>query len=87
MTRDDLIGRAVPLGYRIAWKFCWLPTLAAGRTVWLRSIPVLERCVPNRALGVNWGDQWVAVALLDNADLASPPQAAMHKPAGVGDFF
>jgi hypothetical protein len=86
MTRDDLIARAVPEGYRIAWKFCWLPALVAGRTVWFRSVPVLQRAKPNVAMGINWGDDWVTVAILDDPE-GQAAARSVRKPAPVGDFF
>jgi hypothetical protein len=86
LTRDDLIARAVPEGYRIGWKFCWLPALVGGRTVWLRSIPVLQRSVPSVALGISWGHDWATVALLDDPE-GSATARSVRKPAPVGDFF
>ncbi len=66
LASRDLAGSVLPKGYRIGWRFCLLPTLHRGRTVWLRSIPLLHRDVRNVSMGVDWGEKWVTVALLDD---------------------
>lgn len=77
MFGTDLSESPLPEGHRIAWKFCWVPTLHRGRTIWLRSIPVLQRKETERHCGMSW-DQWVTVAVLD--------EAAVGKPEPIGDF-
>lgn len=72
MTGRDVTERALPDGYRYAWKFCLLPTLHRGRTIWLRSIPILQRRVLSTAMGISWGDYWVTVGLLDEDPAAKP---------------
>jgi hypothetical protein len=71
MYGTDPTDLAVPEGYRIGWKFCWTPTLHRGRSIWLRSIPVLQRKVTERSCGVSW-DEWVTVAVLDDAAAGKP---------------
>lgn len=69
---------ALPAGYRYHWMFCLLPTLHRGRTIWLKSIPVLQRAEKNISMGMNWGDNWITVAVLD--------EIPTGKPAFVGDL-
>lgn len=81
MTSEDLVNLALPEGYRIAWKFCLLPTMHGGQTVWLRSIPVIQRRLKN-VFNENtsyscsyWS--WETVGILEDP---------AGKPMPVGDF-
>ena len=77
----ELMDQALPEGYRIAWKFCWVPTMHQGRSIWLRSIPVIQRqCKHVVNAGVpgetSW-TTWVTVAIID---------APLPKPLPVDEY-
>ena len=78
MNLRDATELALPDGYRLGWKFCFLPTIYRGQTVWLCSIPILQRRHETKAMGVCWGREWVTVGLLDD------PEAV--KPSPIRDF-
>lgn len=71
MYFDERNERVVPEEHRIGWKFCLFPTLHHGRTIWLRSIPVLQRLVKYSSCGMSW-QEWVTVGVLDDISLQKP---------------
>jgi hypothetical protein len=64
----------VPAGYRIRYRFFWLPVLVAGRYRWCEHVPIVQRYTHEHARWTNDDDYWHDCGFYDEvmADLRKP---------------
>jgi hypothetical protein len=65
----------VPEGYRIRYRFFWLPVRVAGRYRWCEHVPIVQRMLGSRHFPTGETDYyWGDVGLYDEviADLHKP---------------
>jgi hypothetical protein len=63
----------VPAGYRIRYRFFWLPIRVAGEYRWLEHVPIVQRYIGVEG-NTCWDNLWHDVAYYDEviADLRKP---------------
>lgn len=63
--------RVVPEGYRIRWRFFFLPVEVAGRLRYFEWIPFVQRFTSDTRTPF-YSDQWHDVGFLDEFDALEP---------------